>query len=68
MESRRCPVCQERDLRPDQSVCSPRCRTRQWRAKRTDRIIELRDRLIAMRALIDRALPMLTSHHRHGRG
>jgi predicted nucleic acid-binding Zn ribbon protein len=66
IESRRCPVCQERDLRPDQSVCSPRCRTRQWRAKRTARIATLREELIAMAALIEGMLPLLAPRGRRG--
>ena len=61
-----CPGC-GKPLDRGKSVCSPRCRTRRWRAHRTASVVTLRGQLVALAALIEQALPMLSPPDRRKR-
>jgi hypothetical protein len=63
LESRRCPVCQDHELRPGQSVCSPRCRSQRWRDRR---LADLQSQLLGLREQIDQVLTLLTPKPRRG--
>jgi hypothetical protein len=56
LASRRCPVCQEHELRPGQTLCSPRCRTRRWRQARTVGLVEIRSRVAELVSMLDALL------------
>jgi hypothetical protein len=54
-----CPVCRERPLAGRQSVCSPRCRARRWRAQVGDRRLAAVRRDDEIRSLLETALAKL---------